>query len=59
MRGTDSNIKHSELISKLHLLVDEAVKEESLIIHNLENPPEELLTEGQKLSDKVAMFGGS
>ncbi|MBC7389084.1 MAG: DUF1003 domain-containing protein [Opitutaceae bacterium] len=53
------NTRHSELIAKLHLLVEEAVKEESLIIHNLENPPEELLTEGQKLSDKVAMFGGS
>ncbi len=59
MEKVKKSIKHSELISKLHHLVDEAIKEESLIIYNLENPPEELLTEGQRLSDNVARFGGS
>ena len=46
-------------LGKLHLIVEEAIKAEELIIHNLTNPPEEILTRGQKISDKVARFGGS
>ncbi|OFX20929.1 MAG: cyclic nucleotide-binding protein [Bacteroidetes bacterium GWA2_31_9] len=44
---------------KLHKIVKDTFKEEKLIIHNLLNPPLEILTSGQKVSDKVARFGGS
>ncbi|MBK5284841.1 MAG: DUF1003 domain-containing protein [Bacteroidia bacterium] len=46
-------------IVKLHKIVKDAFKEEKLIIRNLLNPPLEILTRGQKISDKVARFGGS
>ncbi|WP_243392549.1 DUF1003 domain-containing protein [Solitalea longa] len=46
-------------MKKLHQLVIDAIKEEKLIIDKLQHPPEELFTKGQKLSDKVAQFGGS
>jgi uncharacterized membrane protein len=48
--------KHLE---KLHKIVEDTLKAEELIIHNLLNPPEETLTKGQEISDKVARFGGS
>lgn len=48
-----------EHMQKLRGIVEDAVNEHELIINNLENPPVEILTKGQKLSDKVAMFGGS
>ena len=46
-------------LDKLHKIVKEAIEAEKLIIQNLLNPPIETLTQGQKLSDKVARFGGS
>lgn len=46
-------------LSKLHQIVKETIDGEELIIQNLLNPPEEALTRGQKISDKVARFGGS
>ena len=46
-------------LKKLHKIVKETILAEELIIHNLVNPPLEILTQGQKLSDKVARFGGS
>ncbi len=49
----------SEQIKKLHVIVEEAIKEEELIINNLKNPEEEIMSKGEKLSDKVASFGGS
>ncbi len=52
---TDEN----QQLRKLHTIVEEAIKAEKLIINNLTNPPDEILTRGQKLSDKVARFGGS
>ena len=48
----------SEHIEKLHRIVTESINEEKLIIQNLANPPLETLTSGQKISDKVARFGG-
>lgn len=44
---------------KLHQIVNDAIKEEELIIDKLEHPTKEKLSAGQKLSDKVALFGGS
>jgi uncharacterized membrane protein len=48
-----------EHLDKLHQIVKEAIEAEELIIHNLSHPPLEILTQGQKISDKVARFGGS
>jgi uncharacterized membrane protein len=46
-------------LDKLHKIVEDTLKAEDLIIHNLLNPPLETLTKGQEISDKVARFGGS
>ncbi len=46
-------------LEKLHKIVRDTLEAEELIIHNLINPPIETLTQGQKLSDQVAQFGGS
>jgi uncharacterized membrane protein len=46
-------------LDKLHKIVKDALKAEKLIVKNLLNPPEEILSRGQKVSDKVARFGGS
>ncbi len=48
--------KHLE---KLHKIVKDSIDSEELIIHNLSNPEIENLNFGQKISDKVAEFGGS
>ena len=49
----------TEHIKKLHEIVQKAVDEERLITDNLLHPPREVLTRGQRISDKVARFGGS
>jgi uncharacterized membrane protein len=49
----------NEHLNKLHQIVKDTLISEELIIHNLLNPPLETLTQGQKISDKVARFGGS
>ena len=46
-------------LDKLHKIVKDTLKAEELIIHNLLYPPLEIVTQGQKISDKVARFGGS
>lgn len=46
-------------LKKLHDIVEKTIKEEGLIVNNLKNPPQEILSRGQKISDKVARFGGS
>jgi uncharacterized membrane protein len=48
-----------EYLFKLHKIVQETIQEEDLIINNLLHPPREVISKGQKLSDKVARFGGS
>lgn len=49
----------NEQIAKLHSIVETAIEDERLIVSNLLNSPEEVLTTGQRISDKVARFGGS
>ncbi|MBD2756525.1 DUF1003 domain-containing protein [Spirosoma validum] len=49
----------NEHLEKLHTIVKDTLADEELIIQNLVNPPAEILTVGQDLSDKVARFGGS
>ncbi len=46
-------------LKKLQEIVKKTIAEESLIINNLLNQPQEILTRGQSISDKVATFGGS
>lgn len=52
------NAKNAQ-IKKLQEIVKKAIEDENLITSNLLNPPKELLTKGQSISDKVAKFGGS
>ena len=49
----------SEQLAKLQSIVNKTIVDEKLIIENLLNPPKEILTRGQLISDKVARFGGS
>lgn len=51
--------EENEHLQKLQNIVQESIAAEELIIQNLLHPPEEQLTVGQKISDKVARFGGS
>lgn len=53
-----SNDRNEHLV-KLHQIVKETIDEEELIINNLLHPPKDILSPGQKISDKVARFGGS
>ncbi|MEO6819507.1 MAG: DUF1003 domain-containing protein [Ginsengibacter sp.] len=55
------NIQKSQSaqMGKLRTIVATAIEDEKLIIENLVNPPLDILSKGQKISDKVAHFGGS
>ena len=60
----DKDIKHllhaeSDQLKQLQSIVTKTIDEEKLIINNLIHPPKETLSSGQKISDKVALFGGS
>jgi uncharacterized membrane protein len=44
---------------KLQKIVQQTIDEEKLMVENLLHQPEEIMTKGQKISDKVASFGGS
>ncbi|MCW2118739.1 DUF1003 domain-containing protein [Flavobacterium sp. 7A] len=61
MKYSTKNIQATKKtrIEKLQEIVKKTVEEETLITENLTNPPEEILTRSQKISDKVASFGGS
>ena len=49
----------NEYLHRLHQIVEDTIKAEQLISHNLLNPPIENLSSAQRISDKVAKFGGS
>ncbi|HTN46547.1 MAG TPA: DUF1003 domain-containing protein [Flavipsychrobacter sp.] len=51
--------QNNEHLKKLHEIVKKTLEEEELIIDNLLHPPKEILSQGQRISDKVARFGGS
>lgn len=51
--------EESQHLQKLQTIVKDTIAAEELIIQNLLHPPEEQLSAGQKISDKVARFGGS
>jgi uncharacterized membrane protein len=46
-------------LKRLEDIVKNSLEEEELIIENLIHPPNEFLSKGQKISDKIARFGGS
>lgn len=46
-------------LQKLHQIVKESIDAEELIIQNINQPKIEDLSVGQRISDKVAQFGGS
>ena len=48
-----------EQLLKLQNIVKQTLDEEKLMVDNLLHQPEEIMTKGQKISDKVASFGGS
>ena len=49
----------NEQLTKLQEIVKKSIEDESILLDNLMHPPKEILTKGQKVSDKVARFGGS
>ncbi len=62
MEKTDINKllnAETEQLKKLRSIVKKSIEDENLIIENLLHPPNEILSNGQKISDKVARFGGS
>ena len=48
-----------ENLIRLQKIVAKTVEDEKLMTENLLHEPDEILTKGQKVSDKVASFGGS
>jgi len=46
-------------LTKLQQIVKQSIEDENLIVENLLHPAAEIMTIGQKVSDKVARFGGS
>ena len=48
-----------EQLAKLQEIVQKSIDEEKLVVENLLHAPEENPTLGQRVSDKVARFGGS
>ena len=61
METIDSHIalQEDEFLSKLQTIVTETIREEGLIINNLLHPPKEILSQGQKLSDKIARLAAA
>ncbi len=58
--STETIFKSSKAQSeKLKKIVQQTIEEEKLMIDNLLHEPKEILTKGQSISDKVALFGGS
>lgn len=49
----------NEQVQKLHDIVSQALKDESLLSTGEGQPSTEVLSIGQKISDKIARFGGS
>ncbi|MBP6643587.1 MAG: hypothetical protein KA186_10895, partial [Flavobacteriales bacterium] len=46
-------------LEHLRKIVDGSIEEEQVLINNLLHPPSETLSRAQRLSDKIARFGGS
>ncbi|MCB0790234.1 MAG: DUF1003 domain-containing protein [Flavobacteriales bacterium] len=46
-------------LKRLHEIVVDSIREQELIVDNLLHPASETLTRGQRISDRIARFGGS
>lgn len=59
--GTTPDLLATEEQQLAHLraIVERSIREQELIVNNLLHPPRETLTRGQRLSDRIARFGGS
>lgn len=51
--------RNNDNVRRLHEIVKQTMEEEALIVDRLVHPPKEILSRGQRVSDKVAQFGGS
>jgi uncharacterized membrane protein len=51
--------EEDDQLKKLQDIVAATIQEEELVINNLLHPPTDTLSRGQRISDKVARFGGS
>ena len=51
--------EEEEHLKMLQRIVDESIKEEELVSENLLHPPKETIKRSDKISDKIAEFGGS
>ena len=49
----------NEQLNKLNKIVADSIAEEKLIVQNLSTPTDEEIKTGERISDKVAAFGGS
>lgn len=49
----------NEQLDHFRSIVEGSIREEQILVNNLLNPPSETLGRGQRLSDKIARFGGS
>lgn len=59
-KGANQLLDNEKLqLDKLQQIVKRSIEDENLIVENLLHPPSETLTIGQRISDKVARFGGS
>jgi uncharacterized membrane protein len=59
MKTTDFISEENTHLEKFRKIVQDSIEAEELIVYNLLHPPIETTSEGQKISDKVAEFGGS
>lgn len=57
--STEKKLRSDDLSNKLQNIVHQAIDEEKLIVENLLHQPKEILSRGQSIADKVAIFGGS
>ncbi len=56
---TEKKLKSDDQSNRLQQIVHQAIDEEKLIVENLLHQPKEVLSRGQSIADKVAIFGGS
>jgi uncharacterized membrane protein len=55
----EKKLKSDDQANKLQQIVHQAIDEEKLIVENLLHQPKEVLSRGQSIADRVAIFGGS
>jgi uncharacterized membrane protein len=59
MKTQDFISEENSHLEKFRKIVQDSIEAEAIIVYNLLHPPTETLSDGQKISDKVAKFGGS